>query len=404
MSQTTVLVGFAEALAAPETVWSLVDAGFRVVAFARRGRSSAIRHSRHVVCHDICPPENDLQASWSELQKLMTSLTTGANGAPRFLFPLDDKAVWLGSRAKLENGWLLAGPSGPAAELALNKCIQTQTAREAGFNVPSTAVVRTSGEIEAFAVAQGYPVILKASECVPVREGRVRSCKKWICADSAELQRALADWGERNALLVQPFVAGIGEGIFGLAAEDGIRALSAHRRLRMMNPQGSGSSACISQPVPEDLRPQVAEFIRRTNWRGLFMIECLRDREGKAWFVEFNARPWGSMSLSRRQGLEYPAWQIQLMLDPESPAGLNAPTDDGVVCRHAGREFMHLLFVLKGPNSQALDSWPSFWRSAGAVLHVGAKDTLYNWRGEDPQVFFADCWSTVKDNLFKSRA
>ena len=334
----------------------------------------------------------------------MTSLTTGTNGAPRFLFPLDDKAVWLGNRARLEKGWLLAGPSGSAAELALNKCIQTQMARDAGFPVPNTAIVRTAGEIEAFIAAEGYPVILKASECVPIREGRVRSCKKWICANPTELQRAFTEWREHNALIVQPFVTGIGEGVFGLAAEDGIRALSAHRRLRMMNPQGSGSSACMSQSVPEDLRPHVEEFIRRTNWRGLFMIECLRDGEGKAWFVEFNARPWGSMSLARRQGLEYPAWQIQLLLDPESPAGLNAPTGDGVICRHAGRELMHLLFVLKGPNSQALDSWPSFWKSAGAVLHISPTDTLYNWRGEDPQVFFADCWSTVKDNLFKSRA
>ena len=32
--QDVVLVGFAEALAAPEVVWSLVDDGFQVVAFA----------------------------------------------------------------------------------------------------------------------------------------------------------------------------------------------------------------------------------------------------------------------------------------------------------------------------------------------------------------------------------
>jgi len=43
-----VVIGFAEALAAPEVVWSLVDAGFDVAAFARRGKPAALAHSRHV--------------------------------------------------------------------------------------------------------------------------------------------------------------------------------------------------------------------------------------------------------------------------------------------------------------------------------------------------------------------
>jgi predicted ATP-grasp superfamily ATP-dependent carboligase len=404
MSQTTVLVGFAEALAAPEVVWSLVDEGFRVVAFARRGRASALRHSRHVECHEICPPESDLKAALSDLQSLVSSLGAEANSAQRILFPLDDKAVWLGSRVKLEKDWRLAGPSGANAELALNKCRQIQMAQDAGFEVPKSLIARTADEVETFCASESFPIILKASECVPVRQGRVHSCRKWICANSDELKRALTEWGESVPLLVQPFIVGTGEGVFGLAAPDGIRAWSAHRRLRMMNPQGSGSSACISQQVPDDLRTKAEEFIRRSGWRGLFMIECLRDSAGNVWFVEFNGRPWGSMSLSRRQGLEYPAWQVKLAMDQDSQAGIGVTSDPGVVCRHVGREFLHLLFVLRGPKSKALSSWPSFWNAAGAVLQVSGEDTIYNWRSEDPKVFLADFCCTIKDNLFKASA
>ncbi len=110
MTRVTVLVGFAEALSAPEVVWSLVDAGFKVVAFARRGRASALRHSRHVVCHDISPPESDLQAASADLQSLLGSLGQSVDGGPSLLLPLDDKAVYLCNRMKLEGGWLLAGP------------------------------------------------------------------------------------------------------------------------------------------------------------------------------------------------------------------------------------------------------------------------------------------------------
>ena len=191
MSQTTVLIGFAEAMSAPEVLWSLVDAGFRVVAFARRGKPSALRHSRYVSCHEICAPESDIQASLSELEALVKSLGSQTGEGQRILFPLDDKAVWLCSKLNLERSWRLAGPSGSCADLALRKDVQVAAAREAGFNVPQTLLARTANDLIAFAGNESYPVILKAAECVPIYQGRVHSCRKWICANRSELDREM---------------------------------------------------------------------------------------------------------------------------------------------------------------------------------------------------------------------
>src|SRR5580704_19186494 len=105
MPRTTVLIGFAEAMSAPEVLWSLVDAGYRVVAFARRGRASALRHSWHVKCYEISPPESDLQASISELNSLLHSLRSESEADRLVLLPLDDKAVWMCSRLPPGNGW-----------------------------------------------------------------------------------------------------------------------------------------------------------------------------------------------------------------------------------------------------------------------------------------------------------
>jgi biotin carboxylase len=309
--------------------------------------------------------------------------------------------VWLSSRARLPSGWILAGPSGANAELALNKYVQVEAARNAGFNVPRTAFVRTAEELRE--AVDAFPVILKATECVSLVNGRVRGCRKWICANAAELERACREWAERVPLFVQTFIAGTGEGVFGLAAPEGIRAWSAHRRLRMMNPQGSGSSACVAKAVPDDLKAMTSSLIAQTNWRGLFMIELLRDHEGNTWFVEMNGRPWGSMALARRQGLEYPAWHVRLLIDSLSRVGLGRMDAPGLVCRHFGRELMHLLFVLRGPRSRALRSWPSFWKAIGGVLGIRRADGIYNWRREDPKVFISDCYYTVHDNLFKGR-
>src|SRR5262249_915220 len=142
-------------------------------------------------------------------------------------------------------------------------------------------------------------------------------------------------------------------GVFGMATVDGIQAWSAHRRLRMMNPHGSGSSACVSQPVPEEVKPAVERLIRHIGWRGLFMGGLLRGHAGKLWVEGFNGGVVGGVALSRRQGFEYPAWAVNETLNADGTTGSSLGGQRRVICRNAGREFMHLLFVLRGPKSKA---------------------------------------------------
>ena len=84
-----VLVGFAEALAAIETAWSLQGAGFRVVAFCRSGNRSALRHVRGLEVHDVPHPELDANGAVAAVHALCDALT------PTALLPLDDKALWV---------------------------------------------------------------------------------------------------------------------------------------------------------------------------------------------------------------------------------------------------------------------------------------------------------------------
>ena len=399
----TVLMGFAEAIAAPETAWSLFDEGFQVIAFARRGRGSPVCHSRLVEVHEVTAPEVDLETSLSDLHMLLRSLDTERAGAPRIIFPLDDAAVLLCNKVQPEHPeWALAGPQGVCAELALNKFLQTEMARQAGFDVPSSWCVRSAEDASSLGRVEPFPIILKTAECVPVRSGRIRKGGLWICASSQEFERAIAQWDKGTPLLAQQFITGTGEGVFGIATSQRIQAWSAHCRVRMMNPHGSGSSACVSRTVDPDIRSKVESLVSRIGWRGLFMIEFLRDAYGKLWFVELNGRPWGSIALSRRQGLEYPAWQAKLALGEDPVA--NAPASlPGVVCRNVGRELMHILFVIRGPKSRVLSGWPSFWKTVGQVFRIHRGDHIYNWRRQDPMVFLADCYYTLHDNLLKSR-
>ena len=91
MSQR-VLIGFADALAAIESAWSLADDGFEVYAFARRGSRPALARGKAVRVIDITPPERDAARSAADLAGIVRQI------APAAVLPLDDHSIWLCDR------------------------------------------------------------------------------------------------------------------------------------------------------------------------------------------------------------------------------------------------------------------------------------------------------------------
>jgi predicted ATP-grasp superfamily ATP-dependent carboligase len=400
-SSPAVLLGFAEALSSPEVAWSLVDAGFRVLAFSRKGHKCALRHSRYVTIFSITPPEINASAAVEDLNSLLREIHSKDESSPGLLFPLDDTALWLCCESPLPQNWVLAGPNSAGERFALDKSLQIDAAITAGLKAPTTTIVKCAAEVSTDAI--DFPVILKPASAVLRQGNRLRKGSNWICANRHELERALAEWREEYPLVMQPYIGGAGVGVFGFADARGVSCWSAHRRLRMMNPHGSGSSACVSRPVPQSLKFPIECLIKKNQWRGLFMVEFLQDETGQYWFIEFNGRPWGSMALSRRQGFEYPAWNANIALAPDSAIRHQEQFGTEIVCRNVGRELMHLLFVLRGRKSGAIRQWPSFWRSLTEVLSVRPRDRFYNFRRDDWKVFFSDCVCTIRDQLFKRR-
>lgn len=389
LTGSTVLIGFGNALAAPETAWSLLEAGSQVVAFVRRGTRCALRRARDVEIIEITAPEDDARAAVADLRE---ALHTGRFGT---VMPLDDTAVWL-CDAAFSDGLPVpvAGPTGAAARLALDKELQVAAATQAGLAVPWTWSVRSMSDL---ADVRDFPIVLKPSLAMAERHGRLAKGKAYVCADAAELASAARAWNEAEPMLAQPFIPGVGEGLFGLAGPEGLTALSAHRRIRMANPQGSGSSACVSIAVDSALAEAAERMLMSAGWRGMFMLEFLRGEDGTPWFMELNGRTWGSMALARRLGLEYPAWALRRLDEPGFEPAYDARV--GQVCRHLGRELVHLLMVMRGPRSVALTRWPSRRETLRQVLHVHRSDRWYNWRRGELGLFVEDTIRTVQAHL-----
>jgi hypothetical protein len=381
-----VLVGFANALAAPEALASLLSAGYRVASFSRRGRGVALRWMRGVELIEVTAPEEDLAACVRDV--------AAAADAYDVVMPLDDPGVLVCDRG-LPADALVAGPRAWRARFALDKREQLRRAGEAGFQVPTWMELPPGANLPD---DWELPAMVKPALAVEEVAGRLRRLSPQLVSTPAELHDLHGSWGPSTPMILQRWLPGRGAGIFGLAEHGDVHRLSAHRRVRMMNPAGSGSSACVSAPVPEALRGPVSRLMKAVDWTGMFMVELL-ESEGTWWFMELNGRPWGSLALARRLGYEYPAWAVARLLDDQALLP-EAPPFAELQCRHLGRELVHLLFVLRGPGSY-VGEWPGRGQTMRAFLKGGRNTRWYNLSPGMHRVFLDDTWRTVADQTFR---
>jgi hypothetical protein len=387
-SRPSVLMGFADALPAPEVAASLLAAGYRVVSFSRRGRAVALRRMHGVEIVEVAAPEDDLATSVSEVAAVA--------GAHDVIMPLDDPAVLVCDRG-LARDALVAGPRGTRAELALDKRLQLRSARAAGLQVPAwTELGPEPGLPDGWAL----PAMLKPALAAEEVNGRLRRLSPRMIATPTQFDNTRRSWGLSTPAILQRWVPGEGRGVFGISDCGVVHHLSAHRRVRMMNPAGSGSSACASSPVPQTLRDPVERLLATADWSGMFMVELLCSAD-TWWFMELNGRAWGSLALARRLGYEYPAWAVARVLDGQA-ALPEAPPFADLLCRHLGRELVHLLFVLRGPGSY-VGTWPSRGETLHALLRSGHRTSWYNLAPGMRGVFLDDTLRTLVDQTLGKR-
>jgi predicted ATP-grasp superfamily ATP-dependent carboligase len=385
---TTVLIGFAESLAAIESAWCLADAGYDVVAFTRAGNRPALAASRHVRVVPVPAPEEGIEACVEALRAV------AAHEKPDALLPLDDHSVLLADR--LQGIVPIAGPTGALARIALDKREQLALAEKAGFPVPPTVILNVGDQPE---VPDPHgPWIVKCALATVVDDDKIRRPGGGIARTMPNVANLLG--GIAAPSLIQPVIDGAGEGLFGIAIGGLAIALSAHQRIRMMNPRGSGSSAARSIPVDPDLAEAARRFVETSGWHGIFMLEFLRDRTGRPWFMELNGRTWGSMALARHRGWPYPVWAVKAAIEPgwvpEVP-----PEGPHRRVRHLGREIVHLLAVLRGPRGNDKGRWPTRRSTVVAMLRPERGTRWYHWRRGEFRVLLRDTWTTVMGQVRK---
>jgi hypothetical protein len=385
------LVGFAEAVAAPEVCFSLKKANGRIVAFHRPKSGGKFARLNFVEYFPVAAPELDLEQAVRDVETVVRQV------CPESITPCDDAALFVLSRLKGDKVRSLL-PTSAACAFAMDKHAQITLASESGFSVPCTRQVTSEADVDEFSTR---PAILKPRAALDLIGGRLDKGSSFVIQSDrlpSEARKAIG----RRQYLIQEYKNGVGEGFFGVARDGDIYAGFGHRRLRMMNPLGSGSSACVSR-VPEANEVDAARaLVKKLNWQGPFMVESLRDNAGRRWFMEFNGRFWGSLALARRCGLDMP--RVAVDLQNGKPVAVAQEVCAGFA-RHLGRDLINLLFVLRGPSDGIRsEQWPTRRSAVKEFFAPHGLGSFYNYDASQPLFFVKDALFTVSNAILRRKS
>jgi predicted ATP-grasp superfamily ATP-dependent carboligase len=226
-------------------------------------------------------------------------------------------------------------PPGAAAYFrASDKVELFEVCRRLGIRVPRGIVVAGGRAPDPGALSPlGTPFVVRpARSWRATTEGWVQGRVTIAQSEDELTERLRTDPALRYPYLVQEKMSGPGCGLFLNAAGGTITALFAHRRLREKPPWGGVSTLCESVAPSADLVAAATRYVEAEGWSGLAMFEFKRsDRDGEAYLLEINARPWGSMALARAAGVDFMA-SLLAALDRRAP-GAAEPYREGLRLR-----------------------------------------------------------------------
>jgi len=201
---------------------------------------------------------------------------------------------------------------------ALNRASFSAHATRVGLAPPPERVCNGPEEAVRAAEEFGFPVFVKAVHTVVERDGRLVRHPSAPAFDEASLRAAQ---GRTGTCLVQRLSEGNVISFGGVCTQDGLLASVVSRYWRTWPVQAGSASFSETVPSPPALVEQVEALLMAIGWRGLFEVELIQRPDGAVQAIDFNPRPYGSMTLATAAGVPLAAlWSAWLLGESPRPA------------------------------------------------------------------------------------
>jgi predicted ATP-grasp superfamily ATP-dependent carboligase len=388
---TTVLVTDAGRGSAVAFVRSLARAGHEVVAGDVR-RISAGRWSRSATSSFLYPDPYLEPAAAAD-----AVLSQVVEHHVDIVVPITDATTRVAEslRDRLPSGCLIATASAKAAAVAADKDRTVELAVELGIPVPVTRVVESASEARDASGAFGWPIVVKPVSSLAERDdGTMGKFDVGYAFDVDDLEHKVGSLGRGSPVLLQEFCGGDGIGVEVLADRGRVLRSFSHRRIHEVPVTGGASSLRESVPIDPVLLDHTTRLMAALDWTGLAMVEFKSGASGHR-LMEINGRPWGSLPLAVRSGVDFPADYVELLTSGALSSDADQETYSiGTIARNLQLETVWIGSVLRGQGAvETVSPWPPR-RSA-----LAAAARLFSPRIGDDILSFRDPLASIAELL-----
>jgi len=274
-----------------------------------------------------------------------------------------------------------------------------QIAKKVGVPTPKTMLLSSLKPAKEFAKDVGFPLVLKTRSKVIWVKNRAFTFKVFsqnYIFNELQLVKVLARYVkllrkikvEPSFIMLQEFKKGTGIGFETLYDRCKPLALFMHERIHELPPTG-GASTLRDSIFSYSIAKMSCRLLSHIRWKGLAMVEYRMSPNGAFYILEINGRPWGSLPLAVKCGIDFPylAYKYAIGEIPKQqklqPYLLNL--------RQAwleGEIIRSVLCIIEGKSIQALESLTSIY-----------SNDLVMYRDFSPAVFFfTSLLSLVKES------
>ncbi len=256
----------------------------------------------------------------------------------------------------------LALPSHKALELSSDKHCTIELARSLAVPTPRTWLIQSPRDLQTLPQLS-FPIVVKDRFSVRWLGDRAVFGSVAYAYSTPDLEaRVTSRLRDAGDVLVQEFVAGVGVGFSAFACNGDVRLPFQWRRLREVDPRGSGSSLRQAVALDADIFEFSRKLILGTGFQGIAMVEYKEMDSGKPVLMEINGRPWGSIQLPIAAGIDYPLFLAERVLQGSVPPS-EMRYKTGIQCRRMVGDLTHLENLRRGTPPEWPVAYPNFWSS-----------------------------------------
>lgn len=347
--QPVALVTDAERGSAVAAIRSLHAAGWHVIAAATDHRAPGLRSRSAASSLVHADPTSHAARVADQLAQSVAASRCA------LVFPMTDQMVRICRRAPLPDHAVLATAPHDAYEAASDKWRTVESAQRLGVPVPPSTLARGRDDVNQAAAQLGWPVVLKPRWSVTEGPEHLERHSVAVASSAAELPRLMTAMPDTH-VVVQSFHEGAGVGVELLLDQGRVIAAFQHRRIREYPLRGGPSTLRVSEALDLDLLRWSSELLEELSWTGLAMVEFKVGPDGPS-LMEINARPWGSLPLATRSGVDFPALAAEVHMG-RRPEPVAPTYRVGVRSRDLRLELMWIAAVLRGAGANGVDHPP----------------------------------------------